>query len=119
MKAFCSPFRLQFFGEGVKMVWVVVLPENHPEKIARAATSRTSRFKIRDNCSIRAGKAVLLPRDFDGDSSAHTMRSDEDSLRRLVRKCFPFLYAERILMLLRGADVTEEDGHLRGGDKRE
>ena len=38
---------------------------------------------IQDNYSIRAGKTVILQHDFLGDPS-HAMRSDEDSLRRLV-----------------------------------
>ena len=40
-------------------------------------------FNSRDNYSIRAGKAVILQHDFLGEPS-HAMRSDEDSLRRLV-----------------------------------
>ena len=40
-------------------------------------------FNSRDNYSIRAGKTVILQHDFLGDPS-HAMRSDEDSLRRLV-----------------------------------
>ena len=40
-------------------------------------------FNSQDNYFIRAGKTVILQYDFLGEPS-HAMRSDEDSLRRLV-----------------------------------